>query len=136
MTQTDILNVLTVERYQPRYLTRPGEEIPELLSFDNFIAALRAEAKKPVPEARREYARPRSETVKWQNAEADEFIAKRVARQRELDKIRGVDPRRREKKKQEKPRVVELDQFDRVQLALSQGRSVKEALSHLEQRRK
>lgn len=136
MTQTDLVKALTAERYQPRYLTKPGEEMPPALSFDDLIASLRQEAKKPAPEARKQYARVPDEVRKWQNEEADKFIERRLERERELHNTLDREARRREKKKQERAQKVELDQFDLVQLALSQGKSVKEALSHLEQRRK
>lgn len=126
MTQT-VTQSLLVERYQPRTLGTDGQLTP-VMTFDEFIDSLRAEAKMPVHAPR--YAKPRQELVKWQNAEADRLIAERIVREKELAKIRR--PARRRK---EAPKPVELDAAGNVAVALSQGMSLRDAIEQANKKR-
>lgn len=123
MTQDELLQALTVERYQPRHLTRAGDPMPAPLSFDDFVASLREEAKRPVIA----YAKPTVELMRWQNEEADKFVARRIQREKELEAVREDEARRRAKKK----KAPRLDEFGRVEVALASGKSLHDALSEL-----
>jgi hypothetical protein len=127
MTETD-LHSLLVERYQPRHLTRDGEEMPEAQTWDEFISALRAEAKKPQPLSRQGYVPTATEARKAQNADADRFIEDR---QREVLLAREA----RRAKREEEARIIEEVRLtrmaNRVDSALSQGASLKQALKEL-----
>lgn len=133
MTQTEY-EALMVERYQPRHLARDGAEMPKVLTFDEFLASLRAEAKKPVPSEPAGYAKTRAETIRWQNEEADAFIARRVEREKELERIRRHDAGRRKKTTVKKTTAVKLSQADAVAVSLLKGQSLREALQEANKR--
>lgn len=78
---------LTVERYQLR--VHADGTIDPVQSFDDFVAALRAEAKKPLPHRPRVYAKTPNEARKWQEAEVDRVVAERVEKaRREKETVR------------------------------------------------
>lgn len=115
---------LMAERYQPRHLTKPGDPLPAVQTMDELLASLRAEAKKPVPGERRDYAKPSDEARRLQNEDADRFIQYRVERQKVQDEIRRHDAKR-------KPTRPRVSRATKVQIALAQGQSLHEALQVL-----
>lgn len=123
MTQDEI-QALLVERYQPRHLTPSGEPMPAVQSFDELLAALRAEARQPVPGQREGYARTPQEVSSWQNEDADRVIQFRIERQRDLELIAK---RNKAKAKARKPSSGVL----RVHTELAGGKSLREALQFI-----
>jgi hypothetical protein len=114
MTQ-ELWKDLYVEAYQPRHLTPYGQEIAPVLSFDDFVASLWKEARKPVPGAT--YApTPANEEVVI--PEMERFIADRDAK---LGAIGSKMPRRIK-------RTPPLSRAGQVEVALAQGQSLRDAL--------